>query len=56
MISVAKVVPLGRDVVTIEWPSEELAKELARYVDLYNEELDLVASFPKWNMSYGSSE
>jgi hypothetical protein len=25
-------------------------------LDAYNEEPDLVASFPEWNMSYGSSE
>jgi hypothetical protein len=26
------------------------------YVDAYTEEPDMVASFPEWNMSYGSSE
>jgi hypothetical protein len=30
----------------MEWPSEELAEDLARYVDAYNEEPDFVASFP----------
>jgi hypothetical protein len=29
----------------MEWPSEEMAEDLARYVDAYNEEPDLVASF-----------
>jgi hypothetical protein len=29
----------------MEWPSEEMAKDLARYVDAYNEEPDLIASF-----------
>jgi hypothetical protein len=49
---VAKAVRVAQDVVTIEWPSEELTEELARDVDAYNEEPDLVASIPEWNMSY----
>jgi hypothetical protein len=49
-------VPISRYVVTIEWPSEELAEVSSRYVDAYNEEPDLVASFPKRNMSCSSSE
>jgi hypothetical protein len=54
--SVAKVAPHSRDVVTIEWPSKELVEELAGYVDAYNKEPDVVASFPELNKSYGSSE
>jgi flagellar capping protein FliD len=40
----------------MEWTSEEMAEDLARYVDAYNEEPDMVASFLEWNKSYGSSE
>jgi hypothetical protein len=47
---------LSRDVATIEWPSEELAEELARYVDAYNKKPDLEMSILEWNKSYGSSE
>jgi hypothetical protein len=53
---VATSVPLSRYVVAIEWPSEELAEELTRYVDGYNEEPDLVGLLPEWNGSSGSSE
>jgi hypothetical protein len=53
---VAQIVPLSQYVVTIGWWNEELAEDMARYMDAYKEEPDMVASFEEWNMSYGSRE
>jgi hypothetical protein len=54
--SVARVVPHARCCVTIDWASEKLVGDLAKYVDAFKDDPVEAVEREPCNKSYGPSE